>query len=301
MENDRFDPRPGEDATLSLPPGRETPEMQRARRTSLVLFAILLIAEAIVAVAWSMLPGLFLILCTAGLLVVVERLHRNARGQREEAFYEFLETYAESFYADGETGLPNRQHLVEQLGREIARADRYSYSLTMAMFEIVRMDDLAEAWGDEVAERGLLHVSETLRRVCRTSDFIARVSPTKFSAVLVQCNEEQGRLFGERVALAVANRPLKRDGSLKLPLYVNVQFSVLEYAPQRFRGPLEYLSAAGGELTASATKKVARQQPKPADAVALRKQMVEDYYPGGQMKDFAEAYADFKDRGRRAG
>ncbi len=302
MEN-HFDPRPSAAAPAALPPGKDSADVRRTRQLALALFGLLIIAEGVVALAWSFLPGILLMGATAFLLVTVERLHRFVNAQRDDAFREFLDTYAEAFYRDAETELPNHKHLVEQLGREIARSDRYHYSLSIAVFQIVRVEDLAEAWGDAAVRRGISHVAQTLRRVCRTSDFLARVSPDKFAVVLVQCTEDQARMFGERVALAVANRPLKRDASLRVPLYVNVQFSALEFSSAEFRGPLEFLSAAGGDLSAAApARKVRRATRAEVDPASLRRQLVEDYQTATDSKDFAEAYAEFKERReRRAG
>lgn len=300
MEN-HFDPRPSSDLVPTLPPGKDTPEIRRTRHITLLLFGLLIIAEGVVALAWAFVPGLLMITCTAFLLVMSERVHRFAALQREGAFREFVDTYAESFFQDSETGLPNHKHLVEQVEREIARAERYKYSLSIAVFQVARMEDLAEAWGDAAVQRGIGHVAQTLRRVCRTSDFIARVAVDKFAVALVQCNADQGRMFGERVALAVANRPLRRDATLRMPLYINVQFSVLEFSAQEFRGPLEFLSAAGGDLTPRAAAR-ARKAARAVDPASLRREVIPDYYPEGQMKDFAEAYREFKDRSqRRAG
>jgi hypothetical protein len=38
-----------------------------------------------------------------------------------------------------------------------------------------------------------------------------------------------------------------------------------------------------------------------ADPRGLRQQLVKDYYPGGEMKDFAEAYREARNRNRHAG
>jgi hypothetical protein len=38
-----------------------------------------------------------------------------------------------------------------------------------------------------------------------------------------------------------------------------------------------------------------------ADTRSLRQQLVKDYYPGGEMKDFADAYREARNRNRHAG
>ncbi|MGE5597377.1 MAG: GGDEF domain-containing protein [Hyphomicrobiales bacterium] len=217
---------------------------------------------------------------------------------------------------DPETGLPNRQHLLEQLGREVARAERYGQPMTLSVIEIERLAELEHAWGPATTEKAVAHVAETLKRVVRSSDFLARLDDRRFAAVLVNCSEQQAAAFGERVMLAVSNRPLQARERGRLPVYVSVGISALAYEGAKYRGPLDFLSAAGGEINTS-TPRVRTSPPKPAaarepaavavaaapaptaarfDPHALRRQLVRDYYPDGKADDFATAYGKFRRR-----
>ena len=92
---------------------------------------------------------------------------------------------------------------------------------------------------------------------------------------------------------------------MKVPLYVGVDVSALEYDSTRYRGPLEFLSVAGGDLTPVARSRTVQGRPQrsglAADPRGLREQLVRDYYPGGDMKDFADAYKEARNRNRHAG
>jgi diguanylate cyclase (GGDEF)-like protein len=213
------------------------------------------------------------------------------------------EDRAARFMLDKETHLPNRNQLIDQLTREIARAARYSYDLTLMVVTIDQFDDIRNSWGLARTRDAVVHVAETLGRVTRASDFVARLDDRRFAVVLIQCNARQAGLFGERLALAVSNRPLKPTERVRVPLFVNVETSPLQYDSARFRGPLEFLSLAGGDVVADVAGPAA--QPGfgmgSADAASLRRQLVQDYYPDGTMQDFAEAYREQRGRNRHVG
>ena len=225
------------------------------------------------------------------------------------------EAEAAALYVDSETGLPNRNHLLDQLAREIARAERYQQALTLAVVEIERMDDIEAAVGTDAVTRAIAHVTKTMNRVTRTSDFLARVDDHRFAVALIQCTGEQAKKFADRVELAVSNRPIRAGSRMRgVPVYLSVKVTTLQYDRTRLRGPLDFLSRAGGEMEVREERTVlpkgATRHPQKAQAAEaplareserlnLRRQAERDYYPDGTAADFAEAYQAF--RGKRAG
>lgn len=249
------------------------------------------VGEAIVALAFSTPLGIGLGAGTGG-LAILGKARERAASRRNKPLVDIAGETA-SVYVDPETGLPNRNQLIDALARDIARSERYQQDLTLAIIEIERMDDLEAAWGADATTRAVDHVARTLKRVARSSDTLARVDDGRFAAVLMQCSGEQARRFVERVELAVSNRPIRPVSRLKAPVYLTARVTTLQYDPMRLRGPLDFLSRAGGELVIMperATAKGASRKPAAADAQTLRRQLVRDYYPEGEAVDFAEAY-----------
>jgi len=281
--------------------------------------------------------GVLLLGSTLGLGgVVVRGLHRleaAATGQRREAAL----AEPEGMFVDLESGLPSRQNLIEQLSREIARAQRYSHDMSIITVGVAQFEGLRACWGEETAGLAAMHVARTLARVTRASDFLARIDPSHFAVVLMQCNAEQAAIFGERVSLAVSNRPLTSGSKVRVPLYVSVETNPLQYHPAKYRGPLDFLSAAGGEVMppvqerrkpaaagggrvlplvstrlpladgtgTSAGTGIRVPQPAERSAIAsdpraLRRQLMRDYYPEGKAVDFAEAYRAQRSGARKA-
>ncbi len=276
----------------------EGPERRYAvtRRAVVALGLVLLLAEGVVALEYSGTMGLILMASTAGLSAFVFQgvsalspSHREASGDREDATI------------DRATGLPTRVQLIDTLSRDIARSERYSHALTLAVVRISQFDEMRASWGAGTAKLAIEHVVETLGRITRASDFVARLDESTFAAILLQCSGRQAGLYADRLALAVSNRPLKSTSSVKVPLYVGVEVNAVEYDATRFRGPLDFLSVAGGDLVPERPRALPSQRGVTADSRGLRQQLVKDYYPGGEMKDFADAYKEARNRNRHAG
>jgi diguanylate cyclase (GGDEF)-like protein len=271
-------------------------------RVTLGLLGGLGAGEAIVAFAFSMPLGLGLGAGT-GALTLLGKVREHAAG-KGKPLVNLEGDRGDSVYVDGETGLPNRNQLIDQLAREIARAERYQHPLTLAVVEIERLDDIEAGWGADAVARAVAHAAKTLRRVTRTSDFLSRVDDARFAVALMQCTNEQAKRFAERVELAVGNRPIRAGSRMRgVPVYLSVRVTTLQYDRTRLRGPLDFLSRAGGEMVIQEERtplpKGAARHPAPADIPGLRRDPVPTYAEDADTPDFAEAYKAF--RGRRAG
>lgn len=281
--------------------GRSAPSANWADdpRVMLGLLGGMGVGEAIVALAFSTPLGIGLGVGTGG-LVVLGKVRERAAARRNKPLIDIAGETA-SVYVDLETGLPNRNQLIDNLAVDIARSERYQQDLTLAIVEIERLDDLEAAWGSDGTGKAIDHVAKTLRRVTRTSDMLARVDDGRFAAVLMQCSNEQARKFGERVEMAVSNRPIRPGSRLKAPVYLTARVTTLQYDRTRLRGPLDFLSRAGGELVIQPERTMVAKGAPPrkgqaarADAQTLRRQLVRDYYPGGEVQGFADAYRSLR-------
>ncbi len=96
--------------------------------------------------------------------------------------------------------------------------------------------------------------------------------------MLVQCSDEQAVAFLDRAAMAVANRPLRAEGEQRVPVYVTVNARATQFDPEKFRGPLDFLSKAGADLSVPVPGAfVADARPKArADARNIRRQLIRE-------------------------
>jgi len=284
-------------ALVAIPNGPER-RVAIVRRAAVSLAALLLLAELAVAVRFSGTVGGLLMVTTGGLAAFAVRGFDTLSVARPRSDEDVVPT------VDRETNLPTRVQLIDTLSRDIASSERYGHSLTLSVVRISQYAETKASWGAGTARQAIDHVSETLRRITRSSDFVARLDESTFAVILLQCSGRQAALYGDRLSLAVSNRPLKSSSNVKVPLYVGVDVSSLEYDSTRFRGPLEFLSLAGGDVMMDRPRMSVGSGPRgqlAADPRSMRQQLVKDYYPGGEAKDFAEAYKEARSRNRHAG
>jgi GGDEF domain-containing protein len=89
---------------------------------------------------------------------------------------------------DPVTGLPNRVRFMDDLTRAIAAATRYDEPLSLLVLDLVSPDADEQAAG------------ETLLRLVRVSDLVARISSGRFAVILPRTGTIGSALVGARVA-----------------------------------------------------------------------------------------------------
>ena len=100
------------------------------------------------------------------------------------------------------------------LASEAARVRRYHRPATVALVEIVGMDEFTRVWGTEIAERTFVRVARTLAVEIRSSDHIARVDLMRFAVLLTETDEIAAINFIERARAACERQP----GELRIAL-----------------------------------------------------------------------------------
>jgi diguanylate cyclase (GGDEF)-like protein/PAS domain S-box-containing protein len=129
----------------------------------------------------------------------------TARQQSEERL-------AHLAYHDPLTGLPNRSNVEEQLGRELARAQREGTSVAtlyidLDHFKLVN-DSLGHAAGDQV----LVQVAERICAIARGGDLLARLGGDEFMLVCPGIDSRGAEAVAERI-LAALDASLLLDGA----------------------------------------------------------------------------------------
>ena len=89
-----------------------------------------------------------------------------------------------SAITDSLTGVYNTRFFHEVLGRETARADRYSTALSLLMIDIDTFKMVNDTFGHLVGNRVLTHVAKTLEHTVRNTDFVFRCGGDEFGVVL---------------------------------------------------------------------------------------------------------------------
>jgi GGDEF domain-containing protein len=259
-------------STRFRPPRHEAPAgaVEANHRLILGTLGLTVVAEGVMAVLFSPVAGGLMFASSGVLGFLTGRSQRLARAEVTRTQHPLLGHLAKTAYADMETGLPTQQPLVEQITRDIARAERHQEPLTLAIIRITRVQ------GDPADPLEVVrHVAETLKRVTRASDYLARIEEFRFAALLADCPQDNAAIFAERATVAIANQPLLTG---ERPAYVHCDVGTLQYNPERHRGALGFLreAVANGRIEASASSEsMARLGELRADGGhALRRQLL---------------------------
>jgi diguanylate cyclase (GGDEF)-like protein len=117
-----------------------------------------------------------------GFFVVVAAILARLRKTTEH-----WETLAQT---DPLTGVLNRRAFVEIATQELARAERYERSLSLAYLDIDDFKQVNDEGGHEFGDRLLVEVAQTLRRNLRAFDVVARFGGDEFVLLLPEAGEE---------------------------------------------------------------------------------------------------------------
>jgi diguanylate cyclase (GGDEF)-like protein len=97
------------------------------------------------------------------------------------------------------TGLEGPDFWRRVLVAEVARAAKYRHPLTVVVAELEGIDQLGDAWGEELAAHAIREAAQCLLRSSRTSDYCARIATSRFGVVLTETDEIAAINFVERV------------------------------------------------------------------------------------------------------
>ncbi|GAB4332747.1 MAG: hypothetical protein Kow0010_18780 [Dehalococcoidia bacterium] len=121
------------------------------------------------------------------------------------------------------------------------------------------------------------HVEAIVRRVSRNSDILIALDERRIALVLGGCDGADAAVFGQRLTIAVHNRPAPGFGPIGL------QVTTLEYDPARFQTPHRFLAAFGLAATGAAGR--AETPSRPLDGHDIRRRILgegfSNYRPGG--------------------
>jgi diguanylate cyclase (GGDEF)-like protein len=98
------------------------------------------------------------------------------------------ELYRRAHY-DPLTNLPNRTFFLDELARELARAERQSKKLAVLFVDLDGFSDVNDSLGHAAGDELLVRAGERLRACVRKADLVARLGGDEFTAVLPDMRE----------------------------------------------------------------------------------------------------------------
>ncbi len=138
---------------------------------------------------------------------------KEAAGERER-YQRRLEEYqlkleenlamaAEQSVTDPLTGLRNRRALLDRLGEEVSRSQRYGDPVSLAMVDVDLFKPYNDAFGHPAGDAVLERVALLLSEHSRTTDLVARYGGEEFAVVLTNTDATGAFILAERFRRAI--------------------------------------------------------------------------------------------------
>ena len=116
---------------------------------------------------------------------------------------------------DSLTGLHNRRMFHETLGREVARAQRYSRTLALIVLDLDDFKQINDRFGHLSGDAVLAEVGERLQAVARSADVPCRIGGEEFAVILPESARVDAEALYQRLAEAISARPLADIGTIR--------------------------------------------------------------------------------------
>ena len=117
-------------------------------------------------------------------------------------------------YLDGLTNITNRRFFDEFLARELRRAARESFSISLVMLDIDKFKQYNDTFGHQAGDNVLVQVAEVLSKsIKRPGDIAARYGGEEFAIVLTNTDLEGANCVAESVRKSIENLNIENPHS----------------------------------------------------------------------------------------
>jgi diguanylate cyclase (GGDEF)-like protein len=131
------------------------------------------------------------------------------------------------------TRLPNRRTAMQQLERELSRTERRrngGEGLCIGLLDVDNFKRVNDQFGHQAGDDVLRLIGETLNRVMRQGDFVARFGGEEFLIILPETLPAGGEQVADRLRAAIGGIPLD---TMPVPHRVTVSIGLAAHDPER--------------------------------------------------------------------
>lgn len=122
---------------------------------------------------------------------------------------------------DAHTGLYNRLHFEDSLGKELERSGRHNHELSMLLVDIDHMSQLNEHLGEEKGDDAIKYVARTIKSTLRDIDIPCRYGGNEFAVILPETSQTNAVEVGERLRHRLRNEPCPGVGIITVSIGIS--------------------------------------------------------------------------------
>ncbi len=127
--------------------------------------------------------------------------------------YELEKALQKLSYTDMLSGLYNRRYFMQIYEKELERAKRIKYSVTLLIVDIDRFKAVNDHYGHPTGDKVIQKIAEIFRQELRMSDTAARIGGEEFGILLPETPLESALAIADRLQMKVASNTLSTDGN----------------------------------------------------------------------------------------
>jgi diguanylate cyclase (GGDEF)-like protein len=178
-----------------------------------------------------------------GVIAIQDNKKENAYSQYDEILlstvasrlarvienFRLSEEIQELSLIDDLTKIANRRHFDFVVEREMKRAIGYSRPLSIAIIALDDLKKLTDKYGLLVVNKMLVHLSLSIRKDIRDTDFIARYTDDEFVLLLPEANSAGALTVSERIRSAIEKTYVSIKGLGKKRITVSIGVATYPY------------------------------------------------------------------------
>jgi diguanylate cyclase (GGDEF)-like protein/PAS domain S-box-containing protein len=113
---------------------------------------------------------------------------------------------------DALTGAYNRRYFMEMAEKDLTRFRRYSFPLSLIMFDLDHFKNINDTFGHGGGDLVLSKTGKLSREHLRESDFLGRLGGEEFGIILVECDLAGAEDVAQRLRESFENTAVRQDG-----------------------------------------------------------------------------------------
>jgi len=145
---------------------------------------------------------------------------RSLLDQQEE----FINKLHRKTIEDPLTGLYNSRHLFRQLDKELKRADRYFFPVSLMFIDVDNFKSINDTYGHMIGDKMLSLLGNRIKSCLRNSDSAYRFAGDEFTILLPETHLDKAKIVADRILAKFDSDSFKvnENGITKFTLSIGI-------------------------------------------------------------------------------